>query len=320
MSRITFIMLFLSLVLFPIGIIVPIYLFKVNNNEFYVFLISLFSACIALAIWWYNDAKNDKENIDLTKKKAKENFRLKYLLSLLLFFASFTIAVYAVILIFQEINITFKTKGDVLSVWAALATLVVVVVTAYYLVAIQGTWTQARDLLTSLKSWETRIAEQKIELAKLKEHDYESLVSLAKQLHELSMTTYQTLCLIHGLNVPKSHVDLNKKFYNFARSIELLKEVRDIKKSWDYNSDTIGKLKITLRAIDTLDEKNLGEGVNKTFGSATERENIKLLPKFYYESLYEYLLEARCIIKEDITEKELNVLDDLKRYIESTHL
>ena len=298
-----------------------------KDNVHASFLISLFFICLSLAIWWYKEAKKDWVYTELTKRNTKEYSNWKQLLSLLLFFSSITINTYILFLISQKISFNFSTKGEMLSAWAALATLAVVLVTAFYLVAIHGTWTEARNLLGKLENWneekelENQLWKSKMaSLNQVMQNDHDSMGVLAKLLHELSMTTYQIHPYVANHNQEELHRNLNKKIYYFVTAIKLLKDVRNIKKSRDYTSGIIGSLDMTLRAIDTIDRKNLDAGEYKASDPATVRENIKLLPKFYYESLYEYLLEARRIIKEDITEKELNVLDDLKRYIKTNHL
>jgi len=320
---------FISVLFLLLGYILPIYFFMNNpkDNVHASFLISLFFICLSLAIWWYKEAKKDWVYTELTKRNTKEYSNWKQLLSLLLFFSSITINTYILFLISQKISFNFSTKGEMLSAWAALATLAVVLVTAFYLVAIHGTWTEARNLLGKLENWneekelENQLWKSKMaSLNQVMQNDHDSMGVLAKLLHELSMTTYQIHPYVANHNQEELHRNLNKKIYYFVTAIKLLKDVRNIKKSRDYTSGIIGSLDMTLRAIDTIDRKNLDAGEYKASDPATVRENIKLLPKFYYESLYEYLLEARRIIKEDITEKELNVLDDLKRYIKTNHL
>jgi len=316
-----------SIVLIVAGFSAPIYLYKYNNNELAIFLIPLFSASLALAIWWLNDTKNDKNNNDLTIKKIEKIFRQKYLVSLFLFFSSFSIAVYAAILLFQIINLKFNEIDNVLSAWAALATLAVVLVTAFYLVAIHGTWTEARNLLDKLEKWnkerelENQLWKSKMaSLNQVMQNDHDSMSVLATQLHELSITTYERLNFIPESNTKELHKHLNKKTYNFATAVRLLQEIRDIKQTKNYKTDLVSNLNMTLKTIDKIDSnKNLGI-VRSTNISTTERMNNKLLPRFYYESLYEYLLEIRSILKEDFSEKELSELNELKKYIEVTHL
>jgi oligoribonuclease (3'-5' exoribonuclease) len=284
-----------SMIILIAGFILPLSLSnQLKSGDVGLIFLSVFMSSIltALGFWWERLSKSTNQKWD--------GFNYYYLLSLFFFGAAFNNIVYLVYAVFYFPDLVNKDVFDKISIWVALGALVITVVTAYYLVTIQGTLTQARDLMNKLEGWnqqrheENELWKQKVaSLDDVINKDHDTIIALTKQILNLSLTTHYSFGELYGDSVSNKldyHEEVIQSVHYFHAAVKLFKDVSSIQnvKNRKYQH-SIEELLTTIRSINYMETSGYQ---NDPLMNNYQRKDT-LLPSFYYDSLYANMLEIK---------------------------
>lgn len=192
-------------------------------------------------------------------------------------------------------------SNDYLSLSAAVFAVVIAVITAYYLVAIQGTYNQAKDLLNKLESWKREV-EQEIETQKISLNNIRHNHIGGLYLHGYYITEIYQLLSSGLIEITDEGKVSAKQSYQEVDHIRgLLNVLNNVygesnAVSWAYNREFYSVIKQSIEAMEALPE-----GVNK-------------VPQEIFSSLANYM--TGLLEHNTLTDQEIINLREIRAWAE----